>query len=45
MLKVIDIPTADDFSKSLDKAKKWAKNVGYKKEDVNFIIKSKRKGG
>jgi antitoxin PrlF len=43
MLKVIDIPTADDFSKALDKAKKWAKSVGYKKEDVNTIIKAKRK--
>lgn len=44
MLKVIDVPTDDDFSKALDKAQKWAKNVGYKKEDVNAIIKSKRKG-
>ena len=44
MLKVIDIPTSDDFSKALDRAKKWAKSVGYKKEDVNAIIKAKRKG-
>jgi antitoxin PrlF len=43
MLKVIDIPTADDFSKALDKAQKWAKSVGYKKEDVNAIIKAKRR--
>lgn len=43
MLKVIDIPTADDFSKSLDKAQKWAKSVGYKKADVGAIIKAKRR--
>ncbi len=44
MLKVIDVPTVEDFSKALDKAKDWAKSVGYKKEDVNTIIKSKRRG-
>ena len=44
MLKIIDIPTENDFSKSLDKAKKWAKEVGYNKEDIDSIIKSKRRG-
>lgn len=43
MLKVIDIPDENDFSKMLDSAKKWAKNVGYKKSDVNKIIKAKRR--
>lgn len=44
MLKVIDIPDENDFSKMLDSAKKWAKSVGYKKSDVNKIIKAKRMG-
>ena len=44
MLKIIDIPTENDFSKALDKAKKWAKEVGYNKEDIDSIIKSKRRG-
>ena len=43
LLKVINMPTIDDFSSALDKAKKWAKEVGYKKEDVNAIIKAKRR--
>ena len=33
----------NDFSKTLDSAKEWAKSVGYKKSDVNKIIKSKRR--
>lgn len=43
MLKVIDIPTENEFQKMLDKAKSWAKSVGYKKSDVNNIIKAKRR--
>lgn len=43
MLKPIDIPTEDDFKKSLDKAAKWAEDAGYKESDVNDIIKSHRK--
>ena len=43
MLKVIDIPTENEFQKMLDKAKSWAKSVGYKKSDVNSIIKAKRR--
>ena len=43
MLKTIEIPTEDDFKKSLDRAAAWAKDVGYKEEDVNDIIKSYRK--
>ncbi len=43
MLKPINVPTEDDFRKSLDEASDWAKKVGYKEEDVNDIIKSFRK--
>lgn len=43
MLKVVNIPDEKDFSKMLDSAKEWAKSVGYKKSDVNKIIKSKRR--
>ena len=43
MLKPISIPTEEDFKKSLDKAAEWAKEAGYKEEDVNDIVKSYRK--
>ena len=43
MLKPISIPTEEDFKKSLDKAAEWAKDAGYKEEDVNDIVKSYRK--
>ena len=43
MLKPINLPTEEDFKKSLDEASKWAKEVGYKEDDVNDIVKSYRK--
>ncbi len=43
MLKVLRLPTAEEFSKTLDEAKEWADSVGYKESDVNNIIKSVRK--
>ncbi len=43
MLKVLRLPTAEEFSKTLDEAKEWADSVGYKESDVNDIIKSVRK--
>ena len=43
MLKVINIPDEKDFVKMLNKAQRWATSVGYKKEDVNEIIKAKRR--
>lgn len=43
MLKVLRVPTAEEFSKTLDEAKEWADSVGYKESDVNDIIKSVRK--
>ena len=43
MLKLIDVPTEDDFKKSLDQAAAWAKEAGYDESDVNDIVKSYRK--
>ena len=43
MLKPIDVPTEDDFKKSLDKAAMWAKEAGYEESDVNDIVKTYRK--
>ena len=43
MLKPIEVPTENDFKKSLDAAAEWAKEVGYEESDVNDIVKSYRK--
>jgi AbrB family looped-hinge helix DNA binding protein len=43
ILKPIDIPTEDDFRKSLNEAAAWAKEAGYKEDDVSDIIKTYRK--
>ena len=43
MLKVLRLPTLEEISETLDEAKEWAKTVGYKKSDVNDIIKSVRR--
>ena len=43
MLKVLRLPTVEEFSETLDEAKEWADSVGYKESDVNDIIKSVRK--
>lgn len=42
MLKVLRMPTADDFKAKLDEAQQWAASVGYTEDDVNDIIKSVR---
>ena len=42
MLKVVKIPSVQDFSARLDSAQEWASSVGYKESDVNDIIKSVR---
>jgi len=42
MLKVLKLPTAEEFESSLSEAQKWAADVGYKQDDVNDIIKSVR---
>lgn len=43
MLKVLKLPTAEEFEESLDQAQEWASSVGYAEEDVNDIIKSVRR--
>ena len=43
MLKVLRLPTLEEITKTLDEAKEWAETVGYKKSDVNDIIKSVRR--
>lgn len=43
MLKVLKLPTAEEFEAALDEAQEWAKSVGYEESDVDNIIKSVRK--
>lgn len=43
MLKTLKLPSADEFKAALSQAQEWAKNVGYKEDDVNDVIKSVRK--
>ena len=42
MLKVLKVPTNEEFLKMMDNAQEWAKSVGYKEEDVDEIIKEVR---
>lgn len=42
VLKVIDMPTEQDFKEMLDTAEQWAKDVGYTEADVDAVIKSVR---
>lgn len=44
MLKILKLPTVQEFEESLDEAQRWAASVGYEESDVNDIIKSVRKG-
>lgn len=43
MLKVLKLPTAEEFEASLDAAQEWASSVGYEESDINDIIKSVRR--
>ncbi|MDO4285929.1 MAG: AbrB/MazE/SpoVT family DNA-binding domain-containing protein [Eubacteriales bacterium] len=43
MLKMLKLPTAEEFEASLDEAQKWAASVNYNENDVDGIIKSVRK--
>lgn len=43
MLKMLKLPSAEEFEASLDEAQEWAASVGYDENDVNNIIKSVRK--
>ncbi|MCI9457871.1 MAG: AbrB/MazE/SpoVT family DNA-binding domain-containing protein [Oscillospiraceae bacterium] len=42
MLKVLKLPTAEEFEASLDQAQEWASSVGYEESDVDKIVKSVR---
>ena len=42
MLKVLRIPTVEEFRLKLDEAQEWAASVGYTEEDVDDIVKSFR---
>ena len=42
MLKVLRMPTEEDFKAKLDEAQEWAASVGYSEDDVNDLIKSVR---
>ena len=43
VLKPIEMPTAEEFSKWLKEAQKWAKKAGYKKTDLADVVQSVRK--
>lgn len=43
MLKVLKLPSAEEFEASLNEAQQWASSVGYEEKDVNDIIKSIRR--
>ena len=42
MLKMIKLPSAEEFFRAMDAASAWAESVGYKQEDVDDIISSVR---
>ena len=44
LLKVLKLPSSDEFKKNMDEAQAWAKSVGYQESDINPIIKEVRKG-
>ncbi len=43
MLKVIKLPSSEEFKKTLDEAQQWAKDNGLKESDVNDFVKNSRK--
>ena len=43
MLKVLRMPSVEEFKAKLDEAQAWAASVGYTEADVNEIIKFKRR--
>ena len=42
MLKVLKVPSAQEFIESMDRAQEWAKEVGFKESEVDEIIKEAR---
>ena len=42
MLKMVKLPSAEDFRKSMDEAQTWAVDNGFTEADVNTLIKTAR---
>lgn len=42
MLKVLKVPSAQEFKETMDKAQEWAKEVGFEESEVDEIIKEAR---
>ena len=42
MLKVLRLPTVEEFKEKLDEAQEWASSVGYTEDDVDALVKSAR---
>ena len=43
LLKVVRVPTVEEFREKLDEAQAWAASAGYREEDVDEIIKTRRR--
>ena len=43
MLKILKVPSAQEFKETMDKAQEWAKSVGFEESEVDRIIKEARK--
>lgn len=43
MLKVLRLPSAEEFDTMLQEAQAWAASAGYREEDVDDIVKSARR--
>lgn len=43
MLKVLRLPTVEEFDTMLSEAQAWAASAGYREEDVDDIVKSARR--
>ena len=43
ILKVLKLPSVEEFEEALSDAQEWAASAGYREEDVDDIIKSVRK--
>ena len=42
LLKMVKLPTADDFRSAMDEAQIWASANGYTESDIDTMIKSAR---
>jgi len=42
LLKAVRLPSAEEFSHTLDEAQTWAEEAGYTEDDVDSIVKSVR---